>query len=389
VEIQLGEVMSNLESEHEESCKLVTELDQEQRIAGMVSEKIREHEGYVARTSENISSVDDVKAQRTMEIEHLKTQIVDAEAARTFIEEECGNVHTAADTIQKKLAKAQTERRELEGKLVEVRNTLTEADSEHKLVENKGQRLFQKLDLVRNVSEKRQQASNGLQRSLELENERKEALLKEAKDEKRRSRGSAVARQQDLRMQIDAIKDTNVQLQNSMLAISTEQETSQQNLKFEYNENQDKLDLKRQETDTTKDNFEKTAHQIREAQQQILDTNETRVVCEEDEEQDPVDISRVHSNVAAMDKEFHHMFQVQKTGEDFLIGLKRNHDEEYEIRELQGDTGRTQHEIHRCRGAAEKLLLIRRTFVQRKTQVSFMSLFLCVYVSFPGLFSCT
>ena len=39
-----------------------------------------------------------------------------------------------------------------------------EADSEHKLVLSKGQRLVEKKELVRAVSDKRQLASNGLQR---------------------------------------------------------------------------------------------------------------------------------------------------------------------------------------------------------------------------------
>lgn len=42
--------------------------------------------------------------------------------------------------------------------------TPAEADSEHQLVLSKGQRLSEKKDLVRAVSDKRQLASNGLLR---------------------------------------------------------------------------------------------------------------------------------------------------------------------------------------------------------------------------------
>jgi len=148
VEKQLGEIMGNLESEHEESCMLVMELDQEQRVAGINGEKIRKHEGYVAAASQLLSSAEEFKAQRTKEIEHLHSQITAAEAAEQVADGDSENVRAAAGALQEQLAKAQEQRRELEGKLVDVRNTLTEADSEHTIVQNKGVRLFEKQDLV-------------------------------------------------------------------------------------------------------------------------------------------------------------------------------------------------------------------------------------------------
>ena len=73
-----------------------------------------------------------------------------------------------------------------------------EAESEQKQEIQKGQRLWEKQELVRAVADKRQQASGGLQKSMELEDERKETMLKEAKAERRRLRDGAFYRQQDL-----------------------------------------------------------------------------------------------------------------------------------------------------------------------------------------------
>ena len=203
---------------------------------------------------------------------------------------------------------------------------LVEAESEQKQETSKRQRLEEKQELVRAVSDKRQQASNGLQKSIDLENERKDGMLKEAKAERQRLRDSALQRLQDLRMQIDAVKDVNVQLQNRILETGTELDTSQQNLKFDIKISHEKLEELRNETDNIKDHFEKTALQVRDAQQQILEAKEAADTLAEDEKQHLTEIALVHNNVAVLDREFHNLFQVDKTREDFMRGLEREHD---------------------------------------------------------------
>jgi hypothetical protein len=88
VEATLGEIMSELAGEHEASCTLLTELDQEQRIAKLIAEKIRNHEGLVARSSEHTTSIEDVIAQRYGEMEHLRNQIAETQAEATRNEQE-------------------------------------------------------------------------------------------------------------------------------------------------------------------------------------------------------------------------------------------------------------------------------------------------------------
>jgi myosin heavy subunit len=254
-----------------------------------------------------------------------------------------------------------------------------EAESEQKQEIQKGQRLWEKQELVRAVADKRQQASGGLQKSMELEDERKETMLKEAKAERRRLRDGAFYRQQDLRMQIDTIKDINVQLQNKILAMATEHESAQQNLKFQAKLSEDNLEVKRNETDTIKDDFEKIAQQIREAQQHTLEAKDATAVHDQDEEKHLADISAVHRNVADMDREFHHLFQVEKTREDYSRALWHEHEDylhsvqiavdqaKYNMEEIRGAETRTQQEMQRCRKAMEKMAEVRNAFSHRKS----------------------
>jgi len=107
VEATLGEVMSELAGEHEVSCRLLTELDQEQKIAEMISEKIRNHEGIVARSAEHNTSIEDVIAQRYAEIESLKNQIAETQAKEKRIEQELEAEVTGSDDIHAKVALAQ------------------------------------------------------------------------------------------------------------------------------------------------------------------------------------------------------------------------------------------------------------------------------------------
>jgi len=273
----------------------------------------------------------------------------------------------------------QKERANLEGQLDCVRAAVMEAESEMEREVQKGQRLVEKQELVRIVADKRQQASGGLQAVMEQEDERKEAMLKEARAERRRLRDGASHRQQDLRMQIDTIKDINVQLQNKILVTVTEHESAKQNLKFETKMSEDKLEAERSRTDAIKDEFEKLAQQIREAQQHVLEANDATAVCARDEEKHVADISSVHRNVAEMDRLFHHLFQVAKTREDYMRGLRRQHDDylhsiqmtvdesKNNMEEIRGAEARTQQEMQRCRKAMQKIAQVRSELRNRKS----------------------
>ena len=237
--------------------------------------------------------------------------------------------------------------------------TPAEADSEHQLVLSKGQRLNEKKDLVRAVSDKRQLASNGLLRcalakcayiesrsmsktddrvwlfcfgmctsSIELENTRSLAMLKEAKAETRKMRDRAHARTQDLKMQIDAMKDINVKYQNKSLATTTELETSQQSMKFEGKMLEEKLESMRTRTESTKEQFDFTAENVRQAQSHLIQAREAIAACEEEEKAQADEIKSVHACVADKDREFHHIFQSEKASEDFARGLQRDHADE-------------------------------------------------------------
>jgi chromosome segregation ATPase len=107
VEATLGEIMSELAGEHEASCTLLTELDQEQRIAKLIAEKIRNHEGLVARSSEHTTSIEDVIAQRYGEMEHLRNQIAETQAEATRIEQEFETELADSNATQAKVALAQ------------------------------------------------------------------------------------------------------------------------------------------------------------------------------------------------------------------------------------------------------------------------------------------
>ena len=263
VEVQLGQVMASLAGEHEDSCKLVTQLDQEHMIAEVVSEKIRKHEGFVAESSDNHSNVKDIMEQRRLELKALQEQIAEAEAEYKSMD---GDLEEAdADVVHQSLTAAQVRTifwfsfciamfdlrslshgnllwrctrsscTESASRVVPARTsgeisrdgswtheiylvcsvpltfsavgggsepiayttltrigcqtyvwvgclrasvcmrgqsffviTTAEADSEHKLVLSKAQRLVEKKELIRAVSDKRQLASNGLQRSVTI-----------------------------------------------------------------------------------------------------------------------------------------------------------------------------------------------------------------------------
>ena len=105
VEVQLGQVMASLEAEHEESCKLVTQLDQEQMIAEVVSQKIRKHEGFVADNSDRLSNVHQNMEQRKHELGALQKQLVAAEAEYTSMDGDFGGID--ADAVYANLTAAQ------------------------------------------------------------------------------------------------------------------------------------------------------------------------------------------------------------------------------------------------------------------------------------------
>jgi len=419
VEATLGEVMSELGGEHGASCKLLTELDQEHSIAKLIAEKIRNHEGLVARSSEQTTSIEDVLAQRHEEMEHLKNQIAETQAEARRIEQEFETELADSNASQARVALAQVlsfwrcnerfffggacrheeyeisaldvpmtltlavvlqkERADLEVQLDCVRAAVMEAESEMEREVQKGKRLVEKQELVRIVADKRQQASGGLHTVMEREDERKEDMLRETRAERRRLRDGASHRQQDLRMQIDTIKDINVQLQNKILVTITEHESAKHNLKFETKISEDKLEAERTRTDATKDDFEKLAQQIREAQQHMLEANDATAECARDEEKHVADISRVHRSVAEMDRLFHHLFQVSKTREDYLRGLRHEHDNylhsvqmtvdesKNNMEEIRGAEARTQQEMQRCRKAMQKIAELHSEFSNRKS----------------------
>ena len=107
VEAKLGEVMTTLESEHGASCKLLAELDQEEKIAEMVAEKIRKHEGFVERSSNHNTSVEAVMAQRHEELQELKNQIAKAQVEYEHIEEDYQAELASAEAVQSKLSQEQ------------------------------------------------------------------------------------------------------------------------------------------------------------------------------------------------------------------------------------------------------------------------------------------
>jgi predicted transcriptional regulator len=153
-------------------------------------------------------------------------------------------------------------------------------------------------------------------------------MLKEAKAETRKMRDSAHARTQDLKMQIDALKDINVKYQNKSLATTTELETSQQSMKFDGKMLEEKLESTRTRTESTKKQFDHTAENVRQAQSHLIQAREAIAACEEEEKAQADEIKSVHASVADKDREFHHIFQSEKASEDFVRGLQRDHADE-------------------------------------------------------------
>lgn len=163
---------------------------------------------------------------------------------------------------------------------------------------------------------------------MELENTRSLAMLSEAKAETRKMRDSAHARTQDLKMQIDALKDVNVKLQNKSLATTTELETSQQRAKFDGKMLEEKLEAMRTRTESAKEQVDDTAERVRQAQSHLIQAREAIETFDEDENAQASDIKRVHACVADKDREFHHIFQSEKASEDFLSSFQRDHTDE-------------------------------------------------------------
>ena len=328
VEVQLGQVMFELEEEHKEQCKLLLQIDQEHEFAMAASEKIREHEGFVSRNSRHHTSVEEIIVQRKEELKLLRNQISKAEAEHQRVISESDKSSSTSEDIQMQLASAQEERRELEGKLLDLRNMLSERDAEYKHVLDKQCRLSEKKELVQTVSEKRHQACAGLENSIEFDNQRNEAILKEAKRECRRAIDRATARQSDLRMQIDAMKDMNVRLQAEKLSEATELEASKHAARLELKMQEHKLAAARNETQAVKVELERMVNSIRDLQKNVLEVNETLASCAKEEKEHRAEVERVHKNVEGMDEEFNHIFQCLKTGEDFLFGAKRDHEQD-------------------------------------------------------------
>jgi len=163
---------------------------------------------------------------------------------------------------------------------------------------------------------------------MELEMSRSLSSLKEAKAETRKMRDLAQARTQDLKMQIDALKDVNVKIQNQSLATTTELETSQQRVKFDLKMLEDKLEATRARTENAKSRFDDTAEKVRQAQNNLIQAREAVAAFEEEEKSQAQEIRSVHASVADKDREFQHIFQTEKASEDFLVGLQRDYDNE-------------------------------------------------------------
>ena len=174
-----------------------------------------------------------------------------------------------------------------------------------------------------------------MSRSMELESSRSLATLKEAKAETRKMRDLAQARTQDLKMQIDALKDVNVKLQNQSLATTTGLETSQQRMKFDLKMLEDKLEATRARTENAKSKFDNAAEKVRQAQNILIQAREAVAECEEEEKNQAQEIRSVHASVADKDREFQHIFQAEKASEDFLVGFQRDYNHEMHHLQVQ------------------------------------------------------
>ena len=378
VEVQLGQVMMQLEAEHKESCKLVLQLDQEQRIAHAVGEKINEHEGFVSRKSQHHTDINDVIAQRQSELEDLRQQVVVGEAEFVAMQDLLGAGKTTPQDVEEKINQAQQERRDLEAQLLDLRNTLFETDAEYKNVLDKQNRLNEKHELVRALSDKRLQACSGLQQSIDLESQRHDTLLREAKAERRRARERAGSRQSDLRMQIDTIKDMNVQVKNETLTSTTELDTAKGRARFDLRMQEQKLELSGRKTRDMKMKFEHAANDIRDAQEEILQAKNTVEACAEDEQDYEAETMRLHITMSEVHSEFKHLFQTQKACEDFQHGLEQEYNAEmrklqnaidvamHNTAELQAQKSTTQNELMRTRGKTEKLQQMRTEAEQHR-----------------------